>query len=189
MKRDFRSRKDFGSLRDNSWSEMANTRLTQAELIAELQARAKRTDRYNLILVAMPLATAHRDAERLARSLGAEYVDFDRELVARMEADDWEYHVEAERAGDLSDGRRLAQALAEDIGKRLNRSRPVVVGNCNLVVRYQVDLAAALLDASKRGPCVVCAGGRVQDGALHVHGTFKFVGAGTVPALELAEEN
>ena len=168
---------------------MANTRLTQAELIAQLQARAKRRDRYNLILVAVPLATAHGDAERLAQALGATYVDFDRELIARMEADDWEYHVEAERAGDLSEGRRLAQILAKDIGERLNRFHPVVVGNCNLVVRYQVDLAAALLDGSKRGLCVLCAGGRVQDGALYVHGTFKFVGAGTVPALELAAEN
>ena len=168
---------------------MANTRLTQAELIAQLQARAKRRDRYNLILVAMPLATAHQDAEELARALGAEYVDFDRELIARMEADDWEYHVETERAGDLSEGRQLAQALAQDIKERLDRSRPLVVGNCNLIVRYQVDLAAALLDASRRGLCVVCAGGRAQDGALYVHGIFKFVGAGTVPALEVVEES
>ena len=168
---------------------MANTRLTQAELIAQLQARAKRTDRYNLILVALPLAAARRGAESLAQALDAEYVDFDRELIARMEADDWDYHVEAERAGDLSDGRQLAQALAEDIAGRLDRSRPLVIGNCNLVVRYQADLAAALLDGSRRGLCVVCAGGRVKDGALYAHGIFKFVGAGTVPALELAEEN
>jgi len=168
---------------------MANIRLTQTELIAQLQARAKRLDRYNLILVAMPLATAHRVAERLAQALGAGYVDFDRELIARMEADDWDYHVEAERAGDLSEGRRLAQALAADIAGRLGRSRPAVIGNCSLVVRYQVDLAAALLDASSRGLCVVCAGGKVQDGALYVHGTFKWIGAGTVSALEVVEEN
>jgi len=168
---------------------MANIRLTQTELIAQLQARAKRLDRYNLILVAMPLATAHRAAEKLAQALGAGYVDFDRELIARMEADDWDYHVEAERTGDLSEGRRLAQAVTADIAGRLERSRPVVIGNCNLVVRYQVDLAAELLPASSRGLCVICAGGKVQDGALHVHGTFKFVGAGTVPALELVEES
>ena len=167
---------------------MANARLTQAELIAQLQARAKRRDRYNLILVALPLTTAHRDAEELARAIGAEYVDFDRELIARMEADDWDYHVEAERAGDLSEGRRLAQALAADIAGRLDRFRPVVIGNCNLVVRYRVDLAAALLEASSRGLCVICAGGKVQDGALYVHGTFKIVGAGIVPALEVMEE-
>ena len=168
---------------------MASIRLTQAEMITQLQARAKRMDRYNLMLVAMPLATAHRDAEELARALNAEYVDFDRELVARMEADDWVYHVEAERAGDLSEGRRLTQALIQGIANRLGRDRPTVIGNCNLVVRYQVDLAAALLDASSRGLCVVCAGGKVQDGALHVHGTFKFVGAGIVPALEVVEDN
>jgi hypothetical protein len=133
----------------------------------------------------MPLATAHRDAEELARALGAEYLDFDKELIARMEDDDWDYHVEAERSGDLSEGRRLAQALIEVIADRLGRTRPVVIGNCNLVVRYQVDLAAGLLPASSRGLCVVCAGGKVQDGALLVHGTFKFTGAGTVPALEL----
>jgi hypothetical protein len=167
---------------------MPNTRLTKAELIAELRTRAKRRGRYNLILVAMPLATAHRDAEELARALNAEYVDFDRELIDRMEADDWDYHVEAERAGDLSEGRRLAQALIGDIADRLDRSRPVVIGNCNLVVRYQVDLAASLLDASSRGLCVICAGGKVQDGALYVHGTFKFVGAGIVPALEVMGE-
>lgn len=97
--------------------------------------------------------------------------------------------LEAERAGDLSEGRQLAQALAADIAGRLNRSRPVVIGSCNLVVRYQADLAAALLDGSRRGLCVICAGGRVQDGALYAHGIFKFVGAGTVPALELAEES
>ena len=163
---------------------MANFRVTQAELIAELQARAKRRDRYNLILVAMPLATARQAAEALARALNAEYVDFDRELIERMEADDWGYHVEAERTGDLSEGRRLAQGLIEDIAGRLG-AQPVVLGNCNLVVRYQVDLAAALLDASSRGLCLICAGGKVQDGALCVHGTFKFVGAGTVPALEV----
>lgn len=168
---------------------MADTRLTQAQLIAQLQARSKRRDRYNLILVAMPLTTAHEDAEELARALGAEYVDFDRELISQMKDDDWQYHVEAERAGDLGEGQRLAQALAEDIGKRLDRSRPLVVGNCNLVVRYQVDLAAALLDASRLGLCIVCAGGKVQDGALYVHGTLKFVGAGTVPALEMVAES
>lgn len=168
---------------------MPNTRLTKAELSAELRARAKRRGRYNLVLVAMPLATAHRDAEELARALNADYVDFDRELIARMEADDWDYHVEAERAGDLSEGRQLAQALVGDIADRLDHSRPMVIGNCNLVVRYQVDLAAELLPASSRGLCVICAGGKVQDGALYVHGTFKLVGAGIVPALEVIEES
>lgn len=165
-----------------------NVQLTKPELIAQLQARAKRTDRYNLILVAMPLATAHRDAEELARTLNAEYVDFDQELIARMEADDWEYYVGAERVSDLSEGRRLAQALIQDIANRLGRERPTVIGNCNLVVRYKVDLAAELLPASSRGLCVICAGGKVQDGALYVHGTFKFMGAGVVPALELVKE-
>jgi len=168
---------------------MASSRLTQADMVAQLQARAKRTDRYNLILVAMPLATAHRDAEDLAQALDAEYVDFDRELITRMEADDWDYHVEAEREGDLSEGRRLAQALIQHIANRLSRERPTVIGDCNLVVCYQVDLAAELLQASSRGLCVVCAGGKVQDSALYVHGTFKFVGARTVPALELVKEN
>ncbi|MBC8447742.1 MAG: hypothetical protein H8D78_08335 [Chloroflexi bacterium] len=163
--------------------------MTQAEMVAQLQARAKRTDRYNLILVAMPLATAHRDAEELAQALDAKYVDFDRELIARMEADDWDYHVEVERAGDLSEGRRLAEALIQDIANRLDRERPTVIGNCSLVVRYQVDLAAELLPASSRGLCVICAGGRVLDDALCVHGTFKFVGAGIVPALEVVEDN
>ena len=168
---------------------MASIRLTQAEMITQLQARAKRTDRYNLILVAMPLATAHRDAEDLAKALDAKYIDFDRELITCMEADDWDYHVEAEREGDLSEGRRLAQALTQDIAKRLDREQPTVIGNCNLAVRYQVDLAAELLQASSRGLCVICAGGKVHDGALYAHGTFKFVGAGTVPALELVKEN
>jgi len=168
---------------------MASTRLSQVDVIAQLRARAKRRDRYNLILVAMPLETAHRKAKEIARSLAARYVDFDRELIDRMEADDWEYYVEAEQAGDLSEGRRLAQALVADIAGQLESSRPVVIGNCNLAVRYQVDLVAKLLPASSKGFCALCAGGRVQDGALYVHGTFKFLGAGTVPALELADED
>ena len=105
-----------------------------------------------------------------------------------MEADDWDYHVEVERAGDLSEGRRLAEALIQDIANRLGRERPTVIGNCNLVVRYKVDLAAELLPASSRGLCVICAGGKVQDGALYVHGTFRFMGAGVVPALEVVKE-
>lgn len=167
---------------------MASIRLTQAEMITQLQARAKRTDRYNLILVAMPLATAHRDAEDLAQALDAEYVDFDRELITRMETDDWDYHVEAEREGDLSEGRRLAEGLIQDIANRLGRERATVIGNCNLVVRYKLDLAAELLPASSRGLCVICAAGKVQDGALYVHGTFRFTGAGVIPALELVKE-
>jgi hypothetical protein len=157
-------------------------------MIAQLQARAKRRDRYNLILVAVPLDTAHRQAESLAQALGAQYVDFDRELITRMEDDDWEYHVEAERVGDLSEGRQLAQDLVEEIAGRLDRSRPLVIGNCNLAVRYQVDLAARLLSASSEGLCVICAGGKVRDGALYVQGTFKLVGSGIVPVLELVVE-
>ncbi len=167
---------------------MASTRVTWPELIAELEARMRRRDRYNLILVAMSLSTAHRDAEELARALQAEYVDFDRELIRQMEGDDWDYQVEAERVGNLSEGRRMIVALVEGVAGRLEHSRPVVVGNCNLAVRYETDLAAALLHASSHGLCVICAGGKVQDGALYVHGIFRWIGAGTVPALELVKD-
>ena len=78
---------------------MDENRVTLAELTDLLRARAAYRHARNLVLVALPLETAHRDARRLARDLGAEYIDFDCQFLARMEADDWADHVALERRG------------------------------------------------------------------------------------------
>jgi hypothetical protein len=64
---------------------------------------------YHLILVALPLETAHRDASQIAQALNADYLDFDCEFLAQMEADDWDDHVALERWRTLSVGQMLAR--------------------------------------------------------------------------------
>ena len=72
---------------------MNDFRMTLQELTSLLRQRAAHQYSRNLVLVALPLETAHRDARQLAEALGAEYVDFDCELLNQMEADDWEDQV------------------------------------------------------------------------------------------------
>jgi len=164
---------------------MAEQRVTLAQLVDQLRQRAAYRHERNLILVALPMETAHRDAPALARALGADYLDFDCELLARMEADDWEDHVALERRGTLSVGRNLADEwLREDVARRIQRERPLVIGNVNLAVRYNVDVAGALYDATSQGLCVIAAGGRIQGQVLLIHGTFQQTGAGS-PAYEV----
>jgi len=164
---------------------MAEQRVTLTQLIGQLRQRAAYLHERNLVLVALPMETAHRDAPELAQALGAEYLDFDCELLAQMEADDWEDHVSLERHGTLSVGQNLAHGwLRESVARRINRDRPLVVGNVNLAVRYGIDVAGALYDASSEGLCVIAAGGRVQGQALLIHGVFRQTGAAS-PVYEV----
>lgn len=164
---------------------MAERRVTMDELIEILRQRAGYQHERNLILVALPLQTAPQDARRLAQALDAEYVDFDCQLIQALAADDWNDHVALERRGTLSIGQTLARDwLRQDVAQRISRQRPVVVGNVNLAVRYDVDVAGALYDATERGLCIIAAGGRIQGQALLIHGTFQQTGASS-PAYEI----
>jgi len=156
---------------------MVEPRVTFAQLLALLRERAMQHHARNLVLAALSLETAQRDARQLAEALAAEYLDFDCELLARIEADGWDDHVALERRGTLSIGQALARdwlgqvagrmALARDwlgqVAGRINRARPLVVGSLNLAVRYQIDVAAALYDATERGLCVIAAAGARPD--------------------------
>ena len=163
---------------------MAEQRVTLADLTGLLRERAATLYARNLVLVALPMETAHRDAPWLARDLGAEYLDFDCELLAQMEADDWEDHVALERRGTLSIGQMLAREWLAEVAsgeaERINGERPLVVGNVNLAVRFEVDVAQALYDATERGLCVLAAGGRLQGQTLLVHGVLPQTGAGSL---------
>lgn len=163
---------------------MTETRVTLAQLIELLRERAGYLHARNLILVALAPETAGRDGRELAQALGAEYVDFDAELLAQMEADDWDDHVAMERRGTLAVGQRLARQWLGTIATRINRTRPLVIGNINLAVRYDVDVATALYDATEAGLCVLAAGGRLQGQTLLIHGLLSQTGAGS-PAYEI----
>ncbi len=163
---------------------MAEYRVMLDQLIGLLRERAKTLHARNMVLVALPLETAHRDARQIAQALQAEYLDFDCELLARMEADDWDDHVALERRGTLSIGSMLARDWLVEVAQRLNRERPLVIGNINLAVRYEIDVATALYDATERGLCIIAAGGRLQGQTLLIHGRLPQTGAGS-PAYEV----
>ena len=158
---------------------MPENRMTLTELTDHLRNRATHLHARNLVLVALPLETAHRDARQLAHDLGAEYLDFDCELLAQMEADDWDDHVALEGRGTLSIGQMLARDWLAEVAGRINRKRALVVGNVNLAVRFEIDVAKALYDATERGLCVIAAGGRLQGQTLLIHGLLPQTGAGS----------
>jgi len=158
---------------------MAERRVTLEQLTDLLRERVAYLHARNLVLVALPLETAHRDAPRLAQSLNAEYLDFDCELMAQMEADDWDDHVALERRGTLSIGQMLARDWLAEVAGRINRQRPLVIGNLNLAERYKIDVATALYDATERGLCIITAGGRLQGQTLLIHGRLSQTGAGS----------
>jgi len=159
---------------------MAETRVTLADLGARLRQHTAYLFDRNLVLVALPLESAHRDARQLAAGMGAEYLDFDKEFLDQLAADGWEDHVKMERRGTLSVGQDVAwQWLTQKVVRRINDARPLVIGNVNLAVRYGIDLGKALYDATERGLCVIAAGGRVQGNTLLVHGTMPQTGAGS----------
>ncbi len=163
---------------------MAESRVTLARLTDLLRERAAYLHERNLVLVALPLETAHRDARQLAEALNADYLDFDCELLAQMEADGWDDHVALDRRGTLSVGQMLARDWLAEVAGRINRQRPLVIGNLNLAVRYEIDVAKALYDATERGLCVIAAGGRLQGQTLLIHGLLPQTGAGS-PAYEV----
>ena len=163
---------------------MAENQVTLDQLTGLLRERAEVQHARNLVLVALPMESAHRDARQLAQALDAEYLDFDCELLAHMEADDWDEHVSLERRGTLSIGGKLARDWLAEVGGRLNPEQPLVIGNTNLAVRYEIDVATTLYDATERGLCVIAAGGRVQGQTLLIHGRLPQTGAGS-PAYEV----
>ena len=166
---------------------MAENRVTLDQLLDVLRERAKHHHERNLVLVALPLETAHDIATRLAEALRAQYVDFDCQLLAKMEEDGWEDHVALERRDTLSVGQMLARKWLADVKGFISRERPLVIGNLNLAVRYELDVAGALYDGTERGLCIIAAGGRVEGQTLLVHGSLPQTGAGS-PAFEVVSE-
>jgi hypothetical protein len=152
---------------------MPDSRVTLAQLSDLLRKRSAYQHARNLVLVALPLETAHRDARQLAQALSADSLDFDCELLAQMEADDWDEHVELERRGTLSIGQMLARDWLTKVAGHINQERPLVIGNLNLAVRYEIDVARAVYDATERGLCIVAAGGRLQGQTLLIHGRHR----------------
>jgi hypothetical protein len=164
---------------------MADNRLTLDQLAALLSERGNRLHARNLILVALPLATAERQARELAGHLKARYIDFDCQLLDQMAADGRDDHVALEQRGTLSIGQMLAEKwLKEDVRPQITPDQLLVIGNINLAVRYNIDLAAILYDATEQGVCVIVAGGRVQGQTLLIHGTHPQTGASS-PAYEV----
>lgn len=163
---------------------MAEQRVTLAQAIELLAARARQHYARNLILLALPLASAHRLGRELAQALDAAYLDFDCELLAQLAADGWDEHVALAQRGATAVGRMVAEEWLQQVAQRLDPARPLVIGNVNLAVRYEIDVAAALYDASERGLCILAAGGRLQGQTLLLHGRLPQTGAGS-PAYEL----
>jgi hypothetical protein len=163
---------------------MAEPRVTLDQLTSLLRQRASYRHARNLVLVALPLETAHRDARHLAEAIGAAYLDFDCELLNQMEGDDWDEHVDLERRGTLAIGQMLARDWLADATKRINRDRPLVIGNVNLAARYEIDVAKIIYDATERGLCILAAGGRLMGQTLLIHGRLPQTGADS-PAYEV----
>ncbi|MBN1536876.1 MAG: hypothetical protein JW908_09110 [Anaerolineales bacterium] len=163
---------------------MAEQRVTQEQLMDLLRERAKHLHSRNLVLVALPLQSAHQDARRLAQVIQADYVDFDCELIQQMQADDWEDHVNMEQRGTLFVGKELAAGWLKQVAQRIQSDRPLLIGNVNLAVRYALDVAGALYDSSEKGLCILAAGGRIQGQTLLIHNTLPQTGAGAA-AYEL----
>ena len=163
---------------------MDGYRVTLSELCTILKERPGHRHARNLVLVGLPPATAHRLSRELAEALDAAYVDFDCELLAALAADGWEKHLALERRGAVYPGRRTAEKWLADVTVRICPEKPLVIGNVNLAVRYEVDVARALYDASERGLCILAAGGRIQGQTLLIHGTLPQTGAGS-PVYEV----
>ncbi len=125
----------------------------------------------------LPLATAHCQSRDLAEKLNAAYVDFDCELLAVLAADGWEKHLGLERHGAVYPGRRTAEKWLAEVTTRIRPDKALVIGNVNLAVRYEIDVARALYDASEQGLCILAAGGRIQGQTLLIHGTLPQTGA------------
>ena len=141
---------------------MAENRMGMAQLIDVLKARITHCHARNLIFVAMSMNKAHIQGKELAEALNVEYLDFDQEFLALLENDGWDDHVLMEQKGTLSFGRQLAEEWLKDVGGKLNKSLPLVIGNVNLAVRYELDIAKVLYDFTEHGLCILAASGRVR---------------------------
>jgi hypothetical protein len=165
-----------------------DARVSLAQLAALLRERAGRLEARNLILVALPLATAHRDAPALAERSGAHYLDFDAELIKQLEQDNWARHLALEARGTLFPAQDVARKWLAQVfmpaAGLIRRDRPLLIGNLNLAVKYQIDVAKALYDATQHGLCVIAAGGQLHGQTLLVHGVQPQTGA-TAPAYEV----
>ncbi|MCX6064206.1 MAG: hypothetical protein NT121_00375 [Chloroflexi bacterium] len=158
---------------------MPEIQVTQDELLRLLHERQTYLYARNLVLVALPIETAHRLAFQLAQTLQADYLDFDQELLRELEQDEWDEHVVLEQKGTFTIGKSLAERWLRGIGARLNRQRPLVIGNANLAVRYQIDIASAIYDATQNGLCILAFAGRLQGQVLLLHGSLPQTGAGS----------
>ena len=164
-----------------------DVKVTWDDLIQKLRARLERLGDYNLVLVALPLESAHEDAPRLSEALAAHYVDFDRELIGRLESDGWDDHVSLAMHGHLEPGRALAEAVLDEVVAALQPARPVVVGNPNLAAFYGLDLGTLLYPRTRAGHCILAAPGHVRGQTLLLQGLHPQTGAGFTPVWELAK--
>ena len=163
---------------------MAEHRMTMDQLVDLLRERRKHRHSRNLVLVALPLETAHQDGQQLAQSINAIYIDFDCELISQMEKDDWDDHISMEKRNTLFVGKDLAERWLKQVAQRINSEQPIVIGNVNLAVRYDLDVARAIYDATERGLCILAVGGRLQGQTLLIHNSLQQTGAGAA-AYEL----
>jgi hypothetical protein len=167
---------------------MVEAQVSWEQLIQNLQARISRLEDYNLILVALPLESAHKDAPKLSQAIGGHYIDFDRELIQRLEEDNWEDHILLAKRGNLEPGRSIVTVLLNDVIEQLNKISPIVIGNPNLAAFYEIDLAAYLYSRTRSGHCVLALPGRVKGETLLLHGLYPQTGSGFTPVLELIGE-
>ncbi len=165
---------------------MAENEITLPQLCELLRSWNPRQHARNLVLVAMPLASAHQQAPALAEAINATYLDFDCALLQQLEADDWDDHLQLEKKGHFTVGQMVAKTWLETVAVQLQPQKPLVIGNLNLAVRYKIDVAAALYDATERGLCVIAGGGRLQGQTLLIHGEQPQTGA-SAPTYQVAE--
>lgn len=149
------------------------------ELLRLLQERQTYLYARNLMLVALPIETAHQLAPKIAQALHADYLDFDQELLRELDQDDWDEHVALDKKGTLTIGKGLAERWLRQVVARLNKERPLVIGNANLAVRYQIDVARSVYDATQNGLCILAFAGRMQGQVLLLHGALPQTGAGS----------
>lgn len=149
------------------------------ELIRLLQERQTYLYARNLVLVALPIEVAHHLAPKIAQALKADYLDFDQELLSKLEQDDWDEHVALDKKSNLTIGKSLTERWLRQVGARLNKERPLVIGNANLAVHFQIDVARAIYDATQNGLCILAFAGHLQGQVLRLHDSLPQTGAGS----------
>ncbi len=167
---------------------MANIKVDWETLISNIRSRLARLEGFNLIIVALPLETAHKDAPKLADELDAKYIDFDQQLIGKLEEDEWDEQVSLAKHGHLDPGRNVAIELIDKIAEDLISGTGIVIGNPNLAAYYKLDLGVLLYDQTQKGHCVLAAPGRVSSGSLLLHGIYSQTGSGFMPIWELVKD-